>query len=69
MDALTATESVAFVLDIKTIPALLSHQPTAAKVQTGTEGQALSTKTISRHATGRATDEPTDPRQELQTEG
>ena len=36
------------------------HQPTAAKVQTGTECRALSAKTISRQATGRATDEPTD---------
>ena len=39
---------------------LPSRQPTAAKVQTGTECRALSAKTISRHATGRATDEPTD---------
>ena len=39
---------------------LPSHQPTAAKVQTGTECLTFSAKTISRRATGCATDEPTD---------
>lgn len=37
-----------------------SHQPTAAKVQTGIGCRTLCAKTISRRATGRATDEPTD---------
>ena len=56
IDALTATEAGAFVIDIKTIPAFFISPTNAAKVQTGTECLTFSAKTISRHATGRATD-------------
>ena len=58
MDALTATKAVVFVLDVKTIPALhITNQP---RQKFKLALSAFSAKTISRPATGRATDEPTD---------
>ena len=70
-----ATFAPTFVIDIKTIPAFFISPTNAAKVQTGTESRTLSASdktgltdfVISRPATGRATDEPTDSRHVLQT--
>ena len=45
VDALTATEAGAFVIDIKTIPAFFISPTNAAKVQTGTECLTFSAKT------------------------
>ena len=66
MDALTATKPGVFVIAIKTIPTLyhLTNQPRqkfklALKVSVG-DKTGLTDFVISRRATGRATDEPTD---------